>query len=112
MDLAAQAAVDGDGGHALHALEARREDVLGQFTQLYAVEGAVRALEREAHDRRRVRVELLDDRRVGILGQATADAVDTGADVVQRLIEVGAPGEVQLDARAAFLRVRIHLVEP
>ena len=37
-------------------------------------------------------------RRVGVLGQAAAHAVDAGADVVHRLVEVVAPGEVQLDA--------------
>ena len=96
VDLAAQAAVDGDCGHAGHALEARREDVLRELAQLTRSNVALST--REAHDRHaRSSRTSEDDRRVGVLGQAAAHAIDAGADVVQRLVEVRAPGEVQLD---------------
>ena len=57
------------------------------------------ALDGEEEDRERRRVELEDDRRVGILGQPGADAIDAAADVVGRDVEVGAPGEVEADDR-------------
>ena len=51
---------------------------------------------------KRGRVELEDGRRVGVLGQAAAHAVDAGADFVGGFVEVGAPGEVQADVAVAF----------
>ena len=109
MNLAAQAAFDGDGGDALDALEARRQVVLGDLAQRDAVEVA---LDADAHDRRRVRVELEHDRRVGFLRQPAAHAIEPVADVVGRLVEVRAPREVQRDARRAFRRRRVDPLEP
>ena len=57
------------------------------------------------------RVELEHDRRVGFLRQPAADAIEPVADVVGRLVEVGAPREVQRDARRAFRRGRLEPLE-
>ena len=51
------------------------------------------------------------DRRIGILGQPAAHAVDARADVVHGLVQVVAPGEVHLDVRVALARRRVHLLE-
>ena len=107
-DLAAQAAVDAHRGHAGDALEPRRQVVLGHLAQRDRVEVA---LDADAHDRERGRVELEDGRRVGVLGQAAADAVDAGADLVGGLVEIGAPGEVEAHGAVAFRRGRVDLVE-
>ena len=109
VNLTAQAAHDGDGRHALDALEARNEVVLGDLTQRHAVEVA---LDADAHDRLGRRVELQNGRRLGVLWQSAAHAVDAGAHFVGRVVQVGAPGEVQLHVAAAFRRARVDLLEP
>ena len=101
VDLPAQAAVDGDRRHAVHALEARRELVLRHLAQRHRVEVA---LDAELHDRQRVRVELEDGGRVGVLGQAVAHAVDARADFVGGLRQVRAPVEVEAHLAVAFRR--------
>ena len=108
QDLPPQAAVDVDGGDARHALEPLRQRVLGDVAQLDGVEVA---LDGEEEDRERGRVELEDDRGVGFLGQAGADAVDAAADVVGGDVEVGAPGEVEADDARAFARRGVDLLE-
>jgi hypothetical protein len=91
-DLPPQPAVDGDRGHARHALEPRREVVLGQLAEHHAVEVP---LDADAHDRHRIGVELEELRRIGLLRQAAARPVDAVAHVVLRLAQVRAPDEVQ-----------------
>ena len=112
VDLPAKAAVDRHRRHAVDALEARRQRLLGQFAQLHAIERAVDAFDGQAQNRLRVRVELLNHRRVRILGQAAAHPVDARADVVHRLVEVVAPFEVHLDLAVALGRGRVHLATP
>ena len=107
-DLPPQAAVDVDRGDAGHALEPLRQRVLGDVAQLDGVEVA---LDGQEQDREGGRVELEDDRRVGFLGQAGADAIDAAADVVGGDVEVGAPGEVEADDALAFARRRVDLLE-
>ena len=92
VNLAAQAAVDGDRGDALDALEPRRQVVGRHLAQRDRVEVA---LDADAHDRHRVRVELEDCRRVGVLRHAAADAIDARADFVGRFVQIGAPGKLQ-----------------
>ncbi len=99
VDLAAQAAVDVDRGHAGRALEARRQVVLRHLAQRHRV---VVAVDREVDDRHRVRVGLEDLWRLGFFRHAAAHAVDAAAHVVGRLGEVGAPAEVEADLAAAF----------
>src|SRR5690606_4183691 len=107
-DLAAEPATRRDRSNAVDALEPRRDGAFGQFAQRHRIE---LAFDREAHDRERRRVELEDDRRVGIFGQPGPDAVDAAADVLGGLTEVGAPDEVQPHRAAALGRTRVHLVE-
>jgi hypothetical protein len=108
VNLAAQAAVDGDRGHAGDALEARRQVVLRDFAERDRVEVA---LDANAHDRHRRRVELEDRWRIGVFRHAAAHAVEAGADFIRRLAEVGAPREVQADVGAAFGGRRVDAVE-
>ena len=108
VNLPAQAAFDGDRRHAGHALEARRQIVLGDLAQPDAIEVAFDA---DAHDRQRVRVELEHHRRVRFLRQPAAHPIQTVAHVVGRLVQVGAPREVQRDAAAAFRRRRLEPLE-
>ena len=82
--------------------------VLGDLAQRDRV---VVALDAEAHDRQRGRVELEDGRRVGVFGQAAADAIDAGAHFVGGFVEVGAPGEVEADGGLAFAGGRVDLLE-
>ena len=108
VDLPAQAALDGDGGDAGHAFEPLRQVVLGDLAQLDAV---VVALDADAHDRHRGRVELEDRRRVRVLRQPSAHPVDAAAHVVCGLVQVHAPGEVQGDAAVAFRGGRLEALE-
>ena len=108
VNLAAEAAVDGDRGDALDALEARRQVVLRQLAQRHRV---VVALDAHAHDRHRVRVELEHRRRVGVFRHAAAHPIDARADFVGRFVEVGAPRELQPDVAAAFGRRGVDLLE-
>ena len=99
VNLAAQAAVDGDRRDARRALEARRQVVLGQLAQR---DGVVVAFDADLHDRQRVRVGLEDRRRIRFFRQAAAHAIEPAADVVGRGVEVRAPREVQADVAAAL----------
>ena len=107
-DLAAQAAVDGDRGDAGDALEARRQVVLRDLAQRHRIEVA---LDADAHDRHRGRVELEHRRRVGVFRQAAADAIEAGADFVGRLAQVGAPREVEAHVGVAFRGGRVDALE-
>jgi hypothetical protein len=109
VDLAAEPALDRDGRDAGHALEALGQVVLGNLAQADAI---VVALEADAHDRRGTGVELEHDRRIGLLREPPAHAIEPVADVVSRFVEVRAPGEVQRDARRAFRRGRLETFEP
>ena len=111
VNLAAQAAIDGDGGDAGHALETLRQIVLGDLAQLDAVELPSTAFDADAHDRRRARVELEHDRRVRFLRQPSAYAIEAVADVVGRLVQVHAPRQVERDAAGSFRRRRLETLE-
>ena len=101
VNLPAQAAVDGDGGHAVDALEPRRDLVLRDLAQRDRV---VVALDADLHDRQLVRVELEDGRRVGVLGQPAAHAVHARAHFVGGFRQVRAPFEVELHLAVALGR--------
>ena len=101
MNLPAQAAADGHGGDAVHALEARGDFVFREFAQRDRV---VFTLDAELDDRLRVRVELEDGRRVRIFRQPAADAIDARADFVGGLDRSRAPVEVQPHLAVAFRR--------
>ena len=101
VDLPAQAAVHGHRGHAVHALEPRRQLVLRRFAQRHRVEVA---LDADLHDRLGARVELEDGGRLGVLRQAVAHAIDAGADFVGGLRQVGAVVEVEAHLAVALRR--------
>ena len=103
VDLPPDAAVDGDRGDAVHALEAGRDLVLSDLAQRDRV---VLALDADLHDRQLVRVELEDRGRVGILGQPVAHAVHARPHFVGRFRQVRAPFEIQPDLTVAFGRAR------
>ena len=89
----------------------RDSSVLGQLAQLDAVERAVDALDGHPHDREGVRIELVDDRRIRVLGEPGAHAIDARADLVHRLVQVVAPREVHADVADAFVRGGGDLLE-
>ena len=101
MDLPPQAARHAHRRHTLHALEPRRELVGGNLAERHTV---VVALDAHAHDGLRGRIELHDGRSVGVLGHTAAHPVDLAPDVVRRLVQIGAPGEVQPDVGRPFRR--------
>ena len=104
MNLPADAAVDGDGGDAIDALEPRRDLVLRHLAQRDRV---VVAFDADLRDRELVRVELLNRRRVGVFGQPSAHAVDARAHLVGGFRQVMAPFEVELDLAVALGRLRL-----
>jgi hypothetical protein len=69
------------------------------------------ALDADAHDGHRIRVELEDGRRVGVFRHAAADTVDARPDFVGRFVQIGAPGELQADVGVALGGGRIDLLE-
>jgi hypothetical protein len=108
VDLTAEAALHRDRRDPGHAFQPQRQLALRDLPQRH---GVVVAFDRQAHDGKRRRVELEDDRRVGVLGQRRADPVESAAHVVGRGIEVRAPGEVQAHDALALRGGRVELIE-
>ena len=97
-DLARVAADDVHAADARDRLDARLHDLVGEVGDL-ADRPLVR-LERDRHDRRVVRVEVLDDRIVDVRRQRAADARHLRLHVLLRDGDVDAEVELQADDRA------------
>jgi hypothetical protein len=82
--------------------------VLADLTEPDAVEVS---LDADTHDRGGAGVELEHDRSIRFLGQTSTDPVQTVPHVVGRLVQIGAPGEVQRDAAGTFRGGRLETLE-
>jgi hypothetical protein len=100
---------DVDRRDALHGEELRPQPVLHPRAQRHEVARGRR--ERHLVDRQPRGVRLPDGRRLGLLGELRAGAVERGGRVLEREVDVGAVGEVQLDPDAPFLDLRLDARE-
>src|SRR5690606_29631062 len=99
LDASRQAAPDIDGADARNLLETFADFPLQDGGELHQV--AV-GLDTNHHHRQVVRVELVDARRIGVLGEAVAHAVQYFAHIVAGFGQVSALGKAQADAAFTF----------
>ena len=109
MDLTAQAAVDVDRRDAVNALEARCDLVLRDLAKRDRV---VVALDADLRDRQLARIEFLNRRRIGVLGQAPANAVHARPHFVGGFGQIRTPFEVQLHLAVALRRGGLDARQP
>ena len=100
VDLAPQTAADGELRHAGHPLQVRLQALLGEVPQLLGVH--VISRHGQEDDRELRDVELEHRRRFHILGQVGAATVQTGAQLIGRLVEVDAVVEADTHVGRAF----------
>jgi len=94
VNLPPQTPFHADRRHPGDALQPGGEVVLGHLAERDAIEIA---LDADAHDRKRGRVELEDGRRVGVLRETAAHAVHPRAHFVGGFRQIRTPFEVQLN---------------
>ena len=85
VDLARTAADDEHLADAADRLEPAAQSLVGELGDVADRRGAG---ERDGEDGNGVRVDLLDDRRVGVLRQVAQDGVDPVADFLRRDVDV------------------------
>ncbi len=107
-DLAPDSAADGDRTDPGDLFETPRQVVLEETSEPLEIAGRGGG---QADDLDHVEIELEDLRRLGLDGKLVAQPVEGGAQVVGRLVDVGAPREAQADPARALLRLRGDALE-
>jgi hypothetical protein len=107
LDLALAAAGDGDVGHAVNARQPVAQLEVGKLVQRVH---ALRAGQRQVHDRQVAEIELLDRRRLDLHRHQSPHAFDPVSHVYRRLVLVHAEIELDDDEREVLLREGAELV--
>jgi hypothetical protein len=108
LDFALTLAVETDRADALERFENLLDLLVGDFADLFLI---ARAVKRQGHDRLRVGIDLLDDRRLGVAGKLADDGRDLVAHVLGRRFNVAFKGEIDHDAGEAELGRGAQLVD-